>query len=452
MKEGKILIADDNRGILDALQILLQKDFEAVKGITGTGQLITELGRGNYDLVLLDMNFKAGINTGNEGIHWLREIKSRYADVEVVMITAYGDVELAVRALKEGAADFVLKPWENEKLIATLKAAYKLRKSNVEIRGLKSREELLKSEANRTKPFVSGTSAAMREIQQTMAKVADTDANVLITGENGTGKEMIARELHRLSSRASELFVLVDLSAVAETLFESELFGHRKGAFTDAIEDKTGRILMAHHGTLFLDEIGNIPMHLQSKLLNVLQTRTIMPVGATMEIGVDIRLISATNAGLTELIRLGRFRQDLLYRMNTIHIHLPPLRERTEDIGPLALFFLDRHTRKYGKTGMTLRDDALKKLRTHPWPGNIRELEHAVEKAVILSEKPAIGADDLMLGTAVTEETVPDTLEEMEIGMIRTALRKHSQNLSAAAAQLGITRQTLYNKLKKYGI
>lgn len=452
MKEGKILIADDNRGILDALQILLQKDFDVIKGITGTGQLITELGRSNYDLVLLDMNFKAGVNTGNEGIHWLREIKSRYADVEVVMITAYGDVELAVRALKEGAADFVLKPWENEKLVATLKAVYKLRKSNLEIRGLKTREEMLKTEANRAKPFVAGASAAMREIQQTMAKVADTDANVLITGENGTGKEMIAREIHRLSSRAAELFVLVDLSAVAETLFESELFGHRKGAFTDAIEDKTGRILMAQHGTLFLDEIGNIPMHLQSKLLNVLQTRTIVPVGASSEIGVDVRLISATNASLAEMIRHGRFRQDLLYRMNTIHIHLPPLRERAEDIGPLALFFLERHSRKYGKTGMNLKEDAVKRLMAHPWPGNIRELEHAIEKAVILSEKPAIGAGDLLLGTAVTEEAVPDTLEEMEMAMIRSALRKQSQNLSAAAAQLGITRQTLYNKLKKYGI
>lgn len=452
MKEGKIFIADDNRGILDALQILLHKEFELVRGVSGTGQIITELGRGNYDLVLLDMNFKAGVNTGNEGIHWLREIKSRYPDMEVVMITAYGDVELAVRALKEGAADFVLKPWENQKLVATLKAAYRQRKSNLEISGLKSREEMLKIEANRNKPFVAGNSAAMKDILQLISKVAGTEANVLITGENGTGKEMIAREIHRQSLRAAQLFVMVDLSAVPETLFESELFGHKKGAFTDAFEDRTGRIAMADRGTLFLDETGNIPMNLQSKLLNVLQTRTITPVGSVSQIPVDVRLISATNKNLDEMISRHQFRQDLLYRMNTIHIHLPPLRERTDDIPALAGFFLDRHALKYGKQGMLIRDDAMAKLRRHNWPGNIRELEHALEKAVILSERTEIHAEDLYFGPAGSAEVAPDTLEEMEQLMIMSALQKNAHNLSAAAAQLGITRQTLYNKLKKYGI
>lgn len=452
MKEGKVLIADDNRGILEAIRILLHSEFSYVKGITGPGQLITELGKERFDLVVLDMNFRAGVNTGNEGIHWLREVKSRFPDVEVVMITAYGDVELAVKALKEGAADFVLKPWENEKLVATLKAAYRQRKSNLEISGLKTREEMLKLEANRNKPFVAGNSMAIKAILQLVSKVAGTDANVLITGENGTGKEMVAREIHRLSVRNGELFVMVDLSAVPETLFESELFGHRKGAFTDAYEDRTGRIAMANKGTLFLDEIGNIPLNLQSKLLNVLQTRAITPVGAVNEMPVDVRLISATNKNLDEMIVRNLFRQDLLYRMNTIHIHLPPLRERTDDIPILADFFLDRHARKYQRAGIVIREDAMVKLKRHNWPGNIRELEHALEKAVILTERMEIRADDLYFGPTAGEETVPDTLEEMEQRMIGSALQKNGHNLSAAAAQLGITRQTLYNKLKKYGL
>jgi len=452
MKEGKVLIADDNRGILEAIRILLHSEFSYVKGITGPGQLITELGKERYDLVVLDMNFRAGMNTGNEGIHWLREVKNRFPDVEVVMITAYGDVELAVKALKEGAADFVLKPWENEKLVATLKAAYRQRKSNLEISGLKTREEMLKLEANRNKPFVAGNSMAIKAILQLVSKVAGTDANVLITGENGTGKEMVAREIHRLSVRNGELFVMVDLSAVPETLFESELFGHRKGAFTDAYEDRTGRIAMANKGTLFLDEIGNIPLNLQSKLLNVLQTRAITPVGAVNEMPVDVRLISATNKNLDEMIVRNLFRQDLLYRMNTIHIHLPPLRERTDDIPILADFFLDRHARKYQRAGIVIREDAMVKLKRHNWPGNIRELEHALEKAVILTERMEIRADDLYFGPTAGEETVPDTLEEMEQRMIGSALQKNGHNLSAAAAQLGITRQTLYNKLKKYGL
>ena len=302
MKEGNLLIADDNKGILNALQILLQNEFMLVKGIFGPNLLMMELGKTNYDIVLLDMNFKAGINTGNEGIFWLREIKKNYPNLEVVMITAYGDVELAVKALKEGATDFVLKPWDNGKLIATLKAVYRLRKSTIEIAELKTKESLLKSEANKSKPIIMGKSQKMQNIMQVVKKIANTDANVLITGENGTGKELIAKEIHRLSSRQNELFVLVDLSALTETLFESELFGHKKGSFTNAFEDKTGRFVLADKGTLFLDEIGNIPLNLQSKLLTVLQTRTVNPVGSNKEIPVDIRLISATNQNLSHLI------------------------------------------------------------------------------------------------------------------------------------------------------
>jgi len=453
MKEGKLLIADDNKGILNALQILLQREFGLVKALPGPNQLMSELGQVNYDLVLLDMNFKAGVNTGNEGIFWLREIKKIYPDLEVIMITAYGDVEIAVKALKEGAADFILKPWDNEKLIATLKAALKLRKSTLEISELKLRETLLKSESNRSKPIIIGKSKAMQEVMKMVAKVAHTDANVLITGENGTGKELIAREIHRLSARSSELFVLVDLSSITETLFESELFGHKKGSFTNAYEDKTGRFVLAHKGTLFLDEIGNIPISLQSKLLTLLQTRIITPVGSNIEIPVDIRLISATNKNLSKMIALNEFRQDLLYRMNTIQIHLPPLRERPEDIGDLALYFLNMYGKKYNKPGLHIREDTMNLLRKNAWQGNIREFQHTMEKAVILSEKSELGKHDFYFGTEeLGEMQEAETLEDMEKKMIISVLKKNDRNLTAASAQLGITRQTLYNKMKKYDL
>jgi DNA-binding NtrC family response regulator len=453
MKEGKLLIADDNKGILNALQILLQREFSLVRVLPGPNQLMSELSQASYDLVLLDMNFKAGVNTGNEGIFWLREIKKKYPDIEVIMITAYGDVEIAVRALKEGAADFILKPWDNEKLIATLKAALKLRKSTLEISELKARESLLKNESNRGRPIIIGKSKPMQDVLKMVAKVAQTDANVLITGENGTGKELIAREIHRLSARSSELFVLVDLCSITETLFESELFGHKKGSFTNAYEDKTGRFVLAHKGTLFLDEIGNIPPGLQSKLLTLLQTRIITPVGSNSEIPVDIRLISATNKNLSKMISMNEFRQDLLYRMNTIQIHLPPLRERPEDIDDLAQYFLNMYGRKYNKPDLRIREDALNLLRKNPWQGNIREFQHTMEKAVILSEKNELGRQDFYFGTedlGISEEA--ETLEDMEKKMIVNVLKKNDRNLTAAATQLGITRQTLYNKMKKYDL
>jgi DNA-binding NtrC family response regulator len=453
MKEGKILIADDNKGVLKALQLLLRHEFSVIKALPGPNTLMTELGLAEYDLVLLDMNFKAGVNTGNEGIYWLREIKKIYPQTEVVMITAYGDVELAVRALKEGAADFILKPWDNEKLLATLKATMRLRKSNLEIARLKTRENMLKRETSRNEPIIIGKSAQMQAVMQLANKVANTEANVLITGENGTGKELIAREIHRLSTRRNELFVLVDLSSLTETLFESELFGHKKGSFTNAYEDKTGRIVLADKGTLFLDEIGNIPMSLQSKLLTVLQTRAITPVGSVAEIPVNIRLISATNKNLSQMIIENQFRQDLLYRMNTIQVHLPPLRERTDDIEDLAVFFLSMYGKKYNKSGLKISGDAMEKLKKNPWPGNIRELQHAVEKAVILTDKDELFASDFPF---ITQDSgfvdQSDTLEEMEKIMIVRALIRNNQNQSATADQLGITRQTLYNKIKKYGI
>jgi DNA-binding NtrC family response regulator len=369
------------------------------------------------------------------------------------MITAYGDVELAVKALKEGAADFILKPWDNARLIATLRAAYRLRRSNLQISELKSRESVLKLESNRNQPIIAGNSRSMQQVMQIVRKIAGTDANVLITGENGTGKELIAREIHRLSSRSHELFVLVDLSALTETLFESELFGHKKGSFTNAFEDKTGRFVLANKGSLFLDEIGNIPLNLQSKLLTVLQTRTITPVGSTSEIPVDIRLISATNKDLTQMIAGGGFRQDLLYRMNTIQIHLPPLRERTDDIEDLVNHFLHLYARKYNKDGLSVQEEAIVKLKRHSWPGNIRELQHAVEKAVIMAEQDKLAPRDFFFGTEDSSVAAPpETLEEMEKAMIISALKKNEMNQSVTAEQLGITRQTLYNKIKKYGL
>ncbi|MBN2814770.1 MAG: sigma-54-dependent Fis family transcriptional regulator [Bacteroidales bacterium] len=453
MKEGRLLIADDNKGLLNALQLLLQPTFEDVVALSNPNTLLTVMTKSVFDVILLDMNFKAGVNTGNEGLFWLKEIKRHHPNAEVVMITAYADVDLAVKALKEGACDFVVKPWDNEKLIATLKAAYRLRKSNKEINLLKSKEALLKNETNRNYPIVTGDSPAMKNVMQVVQKIAATDANVLITGENGTGKELIAREIHRLSTRNKETFVLVDLSSLTETLFESELFGHRKGSFTNAYEDKTGRFVLADKGSLFLDEIGNIPMGLQSKLLTVLQSRTITPVGANAEIPVDIRLISATNKNLSQMIASGQFRQDLLYRLNTIQIHLPPLRERIEDIEMIVGHFMSIYTRKYGKVGMEISDEAMSRLKSYSWPGNVRELQHAMEKAVILSDHSKLLARDFYFGA---EESISvshaETLEEMEKKMIASALRKNGQNQSAAAQQLGITRQTLYNKIKKYGI
>jgi len=453
MKKSNLLIVDDNKEILKALHFLLSSEFEVIRSISNPAQLNTELERTEPDVVLLDMNFSSGINTGNEGLFWLKEIKKKAPQVEVVMITAYGDVELAVRSLREGAFDFIIKPWDNEKLKATLNAACRLKNSNTQIVNLKLKETLLKQEANRSKPMIVGKSAAMQEIMNLVRKVAATDANVLITGENGTGKELIAKEIHNQSNRSGELFVLVDLSSLSETLFESELFGHKKGSFTNAFEDKTGRFTMADKGTLFLDEIGNIPMNLQSKILTVLQTRMVTPVGSNLEIPVDFRLISATNKNLKEMVANNSFRQDLLYRMNTINIHLPPLRERPEDIDDLAMHYLMVYGRKYNKPELGLTPEALLRLRKNPWYGNIRELQHSIEKAVILTEGDKLKASDfLFYDNEIVQPDQPETLEEMEKKMIISTLKKNGFSQNITAEQLGITRQTLYNKIKKYGI
>ncbi|HEX3007848.1 MAG TPA: sigma-54 dependent transcriptional regulator [Bacteroidales bacterium] len=454
MQTGKILIVDDNKSALSALNMLLQPEFEAVVTIANPNQIISEISKTSFDVILLDMNFSAGINSGNEGLFWLSEIKKNSPATEVVMITAYGDVELAVKALKQGATDFILKPWENAKLLATLKAALVLRQSKAEVVALKQREQTIKSEINQEQRLIIGSSPGVLRMMQTIAKVAKTDANVLITGENGTGKELVAREIHRKSDRSNELLVTVDMGAIPETLFESELFGHKKGSFTDARENRTGKFQLAHKGSLFLDEIGNLPLALQAKLLAVLQNRTIIPIGSNDPVPVDIRLISATNCNLEHLVMQQHFREDLLYRLNTIKIEVPPLRERGEDIELLAGYFLKYFEKKYRKSSLKISSQAISRLNKYPWPGNVRELQHTIEKAVILSDSSVLRPEDFVLRTTVNKanDFTLLTLDEMEKQLIEASLEKHNGNYTAVANQLGITRQTLYNKIKRHDL
>ncbi|MCW0484481.1 sigma-54-dependent transcriptional regulator [Gaoshiqia sediminis] len=454
MPKGNILVVDDNKSVLSALEILLSPEFDKVECLSNPNLLISELRKAPYHLVLLDMNFKAGVNTGNEGIYWLQQIKENHPEISVVLITAYGDVELAVKALKSGATDFVLKPWENSKMLATVKSAIQLSMSRQEVKNLKLREKELKKVINQDEKFIIGSSPELMQVLSIVRKVAKTDTNILITGENGTGKELVAREIHRLSNRSSEMMVSVDMGAVSESLFESELFGHVKGAFTDARENRAGKFEVANKGTLFLDEIGNLSFHLQAKLLAALQNREITRIGSNQPIPVDIRLICATNKNLSELVEKGLFREDLLYRINTIQIEIPPLRERGNDILVLADFFLKKYAYKYDKPSLKFNNQAQEKLLKYNWPGNIRELEHSIEKAVILSENNVLKADDFFLRPVSGNKTENDTLklEEMEKRLIMLALEKTPGNVSAAADQLGITRQTLYNKMKKFGL
>jgi len=452
LQKGNILIVDDNKSILSALEILLTPEFGDITAIANPNLILSELRKKDYNLVVLDMNFSAGVNTGNEGIYWLGKIKESNPEISVVMITAYGDVETAVRALKAGASDFVLKPWDNEKLLATLKLAIELNLSKKEVKNLRERESELKKEINRDQRSIVGSSPQITEVLAMARKVARTDANILITGENGTGKELIAQEIHRLSGRSKELMVSVDMGAITETLFESELFGHVKGAFTDARENRQGKFEIAHRGTLFLDEIGNLSFHLQAKLLAAIENRQITRIGSNESIPIDIRLICATNKNLENMVKEGLFREDLLYRINTIHIEMPPLRQRGSDIITLAEHFLRKFVQKYNKEGLRISRQALDKLLSYSWPGNIRELQNTIEKAVILSESPVIKPEDLYLRplTEIDDQDSIYTLEEMEDKMIRAALERSNGNFTAAAEQLGITRQTLYNRIKKF--
>lgn len=445
------MIVDDNRSVLVAAKMLLENYFESVITTSIPDRIRSILQENEIGVILLDMNFKAGINNGNEGLFWLAEIKKYHPTLPVVLFTAYADIELAVKGIKEGATDFVVKPWENQKLVETLQKAYKTGQSQ-STRGNGTAP-------NTSKPMYWGESAPMRQLRGIVEKVARTDANILITGENGTGKEMLAREIHRLSERGKAPLVTVDMGAITESLFESELFGHVKGAFTDAKADRPGKFEIANHGSLFLDEIGNLSYHLQAKLLTVLQQRSVIRVGDNTPIPIDIRLICATNRDLPEMVREGHFREDLLYRVNTIHLEIPPLRERPEDIIPLARIFLEKYAALYKRAVPTLSPDAEKQLREYPWMGNIRELEHAIEKALIIADGPMFDGRSLNLpavqnAAPVTKAAAPDatTLEEMEYQMIKAAIDKFSGNLSLAANQLGISRQTLYNKMKRFGL
>ena len=450
MKRGRILIVDDNKSALSALSLLLQPEFEEVMCLSNPNLIKGELDKHDFDIALLDMNFSAGLNTGNEGLYWLKEIKKHDATIEVVMITAYGDVELAVKALKLGSVDFVLKPWDNEKLVATLHSALKLRLSHRQLNELQQRESFLKGELNRNVELI-GQSAKMQGIMRMVEKVAATDANVLINGENGTGKEIIARQIHELSNRNKGLMVNVDMGAIPDSLFESELFGYKKGAFTDAKGDKAGKFQLADKGTLFLDEIANLDPALQSKLLVALQNRMVYPLGADKAIPVDIRLITASNANLDKMVQEGSFREDLLYRINTIKIELPPLREREDDIELLAGHFLKVFQKKYNKSRMRLGVHAIRKLSNYHWPGNVRELQHCMEKAVILAESEVLMPADFNLKSVqpTSSKDLP-SLAEMEKDLIINAMDRYDGNLSMVAEKLGVSRQTLYNKLKRY--
>lgn len=454
MLQGKILIVDDNKGVLSALDFLLRQEYHKITTISNPNSITSIIDIMTYDVLLLDMNFSAGVNTGNEGFYWLRRLKELAPDCPVIMMTAFGGVELAVKALKEGAIDFILKPWDNEKLLGTVHAAYQLGKSRREVSNLKQSEKNLKNFINQSKNEIIGQSDVLKSALRITRKVAVTDANVLITGENGTGKELIAKEIHNWSDRKEEVLVNVDLGAIPETLFESELFGHVKGAFTDAKEDRPGKFEIAQKGTLFLDEIGNIPLHLQSKLLKALQQREVVRIGSNTIVPVDFRLVCATNCDLIELVKEGLFREDLLYRINTIHIEVPPLRDRGEDILLLADYFLKKFSDKYAKKGLKIHRSVEKKLLKYQWPGNIRELQHTLERGVILSEGKVLTSEDFLMNqrSSINLNQLNITIDEMEKTMITNALKKHDGNFSSAANQLGITRQTLYNKTKRYNL
>lgn len=461
-KQGTLLIVDDNRNILTTVRLLTEPVFEHIATIANPAGIPGHLRELRPDVVLLDMNFgkatdeeafapfgteerapRFSTNNGNEGLYWLRQIRQMAPQTRVVLFTAYADIDLAVRGIKEGATDFVVKPFENERMLEALTAARD-----------KGKSRQPQQDGEDGSGMFWGSSSAMSALRRMVEKVAATDANILITGENGTGKEVLAKEIHRLSARASAQMLPVDMGAISETLFESELFGHVKGAFTDAKADRPGKFELASGGTLFLDEIGNLSYSLQAKLLTALQRRHIVRVGGSTEIPVDVRLICATNRDLQQMVGEGTFREDLLYRINTIHLHLPPLRQRAQDIVPLADMFIRRYADMYGKEGLRLKPEAAQKLSTLPWYGNIRELQHAMEKAVIMSEAGFIGPEDIDAGHTHREKPMEEvqTLDEMELRMIEKTIKECEGNLSVVAVRLGISRQTLYNKIKRYGL
>lgn len=454
MINGTLLIVDENKSILDALERIMKNEFEKVITIANPNRINEILRKNEVDVVMLDMNFTSGAHNGNEGLFWMREIFNQDSNISVIIVTASGDIELAVRAIKDGAVDFILKPWDDSRLLATINVAWQLRLSRLEASNLKRANQQLKKEINMGgEKIVLGASPTMINVMNIVRKVAGTDANILITGENGTGKELVAREIHNLSGRAGELMVSVDMGSITETLFESELFGHVKGAFTDARDDRKGKFELAQNGTLFLDEIGNLSLQSQAKLLSVLQNRFIVKVGSNKQVPINIRLVCATNCNLLQMVRDGKFREDLLYRINTIMIEVPPLRDRVDDIPILANYFLKVNCERYGKDLLKINTHALEKLANHNWPGNVRELQHSIEKAVIMSDSPVLKPSDFVFTSSPVHNTFDElTLEEMEKKMIIDSLKRHFDNISVVSEKLGITRQTLYNKMKKYGL
>lgn len=456
-KHGKVLIVDDNEDLLKAAKMHLKRHVAQVDIEKNPEAIPALMNNEDYDVILLDMNFTKDVSSGSEGYYWLERILQIDPSAVVVLITAYGDIQMAVKAIKAGATDFVLKPWENEKLLATLYSAMRLRESRDVIETLKSKNHEINQTLNNRFSEIIGQSPSMQKIFQTIERVAKTDANVLILGENGTGKELIARSIHRNSSRQNENFVSVDLGSITETLFESELFGHKKGSFTDAKEDRAGRFELANNGTLFLDEIGNLSMPLQAKLLTVLQNRKVSRVGSNKDTAVNIRLICATNMPLYEMVKENRFRQDLLYRINTIEIEIPCLRNRFEDIPLLANHFLKHYTEKYEKSVTKISEAAMSRMHKHVWPGNIRELQHSIERAVILCNSSVLQPEDFNFNTSTGKEEGQlnldqYNLEEVEKLLIRKVLKKYNGNITQAATELGLTRSSLYRRLEKHGL
>jgi DNA-binding NtrC family response regulator len=454
MRKGTLLIVDDSKLILQALEQTARSEFENIISVSDPNRINAILKKNAVDIVMLDMNFKSGIRNGNEGLFWMREIFGYDPNIVVIIVTDMRDIELAVTAIKEGAFDFILKPWDETKLQATLNAGWQFRLSRIEATTLKKDNQFLKKAINRGgERIILGASPTMINVMNIVRKVSGTDANVLITGENGTGKELVAREIHNLSHRAGELMVSVDMGSITETLFESEMFGHVKGAFTDAREDRKGKIEAADNSTLFLDEIANLSLQSQAKLLSVLQNRQVVRVGSNKPLSVNIRLICATNRDLVQLVREGKFREDLLYRINTILIEVPPLRDRVDDIPILASHFLKINAERYGKGAMKISTHAMEKLSNHDWPGNVRELQHSIEKAVIMSDSTQLKPADFSFSLSAKGQIQTDmTLEEMESRMIADSLLRYGSNISTVSEKLGITRQTLYNKMRKYNL
>lgn len=454
--EAKILIVDDDQDVLLAAKLFLKQHIKIVHTEKNPENIPNLLKQENYDVILLDMNFSRDATSGKEGFHWLNKIMEIDPAAVVIFITGYGDIELAVQGIKEGATNFILKPWDNKKLLATIQANLKVRSSKEELQDLKTKKQVFLADQNNAWGDLIGQSPVMQQVMNTVKKVAVTDANVLILGENGTGKELIARAIHKASGRKDEVFISVDLGAISETLFESELFGYKKGAFTDAKEDRAGRFEAASKGTIFLDEIGNLSTSLQSKLLSVLQSRKVVRLGSNKEIPIDVRLICATNMPLYQMVKENKFRQDLLYRINTVEIPVPPLRDRIEDIPPLVEHFLQEYCKKYKLSNKRVNASTLKRLEKHHWPGNIRELQHAVERAVIMSDSNILQPHDFFLSqtdeNSEGNEFETYNLEETERMLIRKVIDKHGGNISKAAKELGLTRASLYRRIEKYGL